>query len=125
MRLQSVLRVNAASCIGFGLVFSLLPGKTAAFLAVERIAPAWLIAVLGVALIVNGLGLLLTARQQAPQLMLVRLFSLGDLLWVVATIALIITGWWVNSSTGIAVALLVAAGVGTMGWLQWQRTNMS
>jgi len=125
MRLQSVLRVNAASCIGFGLVFGLLPDKTAAFLAVERIAPAWLIAVLGVALIINGLGLLLTSRQQAPQTMLVQFFSLGDLLWVVGTIVLIITGWWVNSSTGIAVALLVAAGVGTLGWLQWQHANMS
>jgi len=43
----------------------------------------------------------------------------------VGIIVLIITGWWVNSSTGIAVALLVAAGVGTLSWLQWQHANMS
>lgn len=119
--LQSVLRLNAASCIGFGLLFISLPLQTAAFLANEQIAPAWFIAVLGAGLTLNGAGLLLTARQRPPRTLLVRLFSLGDLLWVLATLVLIVTGWWINSAAGIGAALLVAATVGSMGWLQWQR----
>ncbi|GAB4123173.1 MAG: hypothetical protein Tsb0027_20890 [Wenzhouxiangellaceae bacterium] len=118
--LQSVLLLNATSCIGFGLLFISLPAPTAMFLANEKTAPVWLIVVLGAGLIANGVGLTVTARQQAPQAGLVRFFSIGDLLWVVATLLLITTGWWINTSAGISAALLVAALVGCMGWLQWR-----
>jgi len=121
MRLYTVLLLNAASCIGFGLLFVALPSPTAAFLAHEHVAPAWCIAVLGVGLILNGAGLLLTAKQRPPHTLLVRFFSLGDLLWVLATLVLIAAGWWINTSAGITAALLVAAAVGSMGWLQWNR----
>lgn len=121
--LQSVLLLNAASCIGFGLLFISLPAPTAMFLANEKTAPVWLIVVLGAGLIANGVGLAVTARQQAPQAGLVRFFSIGDLLWVVATLLLIATGWWINTSAGISAALLVAALVGSMGWLQWRNAG--
>jgi len=121
--LQSVLLLNAGSCIGFGLLFISLPAATALFLASDKIAPAWFIVLLGAGLIANGVGLAVTARQQAPQAGLVRFFSIGDLLWVVATLLLITTGWWINTAAGISAALLVAALVGSMGWLQWRNAG--
>lgn len=119
-RLPLVLSINGASCILFGFLFLFAPAQVAAFLADPAQAPALLVLVLGAALLLNGAGLFLVAGSKAPNRHAIRFFSLGDLLWVLATLALIITGVWIDRVPGILAALAVAVFVGTMGWLQWR-----
>ena len=90
MPLATVLRLNAASCLSFGLIFLAAPWTVAAFLGT---APVWLIVSLGVGLIGNGVLLWLSVREaRAPKRAEVLFFCLGDLGWVVMTLALILTG---------------------------------
>lgn len=122
LALASILALNATSCVLFGLLFLTLPGAVAAFLGAPP-APAWLIAAIGVILVVNGAHLAWAARQQRPRRALVLYFSGGDIAWVIATGVLIASGLWITTSGGIAAALIVAAGVGAMGVLQWRAST--
>jgi len=115
--LKTILRMNAASCIGFGILFMVQPGAVATFLGSPP-APAWLIAVLGAALTGNGLHLLHTSGRQLPPRSLVLYFSAGDFAWALATLVLIVGGLWITRLEGQTVALVVAAFVGTMGLMQ-------
>lgn len=115
--LKTILRLNAASCLGFGAVFLLLPGAVAAFLGSPP-APSWLIGVVGAVLIVNGLHLLYTSRNDLPSKYVILYFSGGDFAWVLGTIALIASDLWINHLAGQIAALVVAAFVGAMGVLQ-------
>lgn len=118
--LRLVLVLNGASCVLFGLLFLFAPSSVAAFLADRTPAPAAIILVLGAGLLVNGLALWFFARSRSPNRRAVQFFSLGDLLWVLATLVLIGRDVWIDRSPGILVALAVAVFVGTVGWLQWR-----
>ncbi len=115
--LKTTLRLNAASCIGFGVLFVAAPRAVAAFLGAPP-APATVVLAVGAILIINGLHLLYTSLRSDPPRLLVLYFSGGDLLWVVATAALISAGIWVNTGPGIAAAAAVAAMVGAFGLAQ-------
>lgn len=112
--LKTILRLNAASCLGFGAVFLSLPGSVGAFLGAPP-APAWLLAALGAALIVNGAHLILASRQALPPKALILYFSAGDFAWVLATLGLIASATWITRPEGLIAALLVAAFVGWVG----------
>jgi len=115
--LTAILRMNAASCIGFGGLFLAIPGAVAAFLGAPP-APEILIQVLGGLLVLNGVHLLHTSYRAVPPGLLVLYFSLGDFLWVLATAVLIASGTWITSQAGIAAAVVVAASVGALGMAQ-------
>ncbi len=117
--INTILRLNGASCLGFGALFLAAPSKVAHFLASPP-APAWLIATLGGVLLLNGVHLLHSARRDPPRPGLVLYFSIGDASWVFGTLLLILTGLWINSTAGMAAAMAVAAMVGAMGWLQYR-----
>jgi len=119
-RLRSVLLLNGASCVIFGLLFSLAPASVATFLADTGVAPEALIVALGVGLLINGLALFATARASMPNRRMVMFFSGGDALWVIGTLVLVATGTWIDRIPGIAAALSVALVVGAFGWLQWR-----
>jgi hypothetical protein len=115
--LTTILRMNAASCIGFGALFVALPGVVAAFLG-DPPAPDTVVRLLGGLLLLNGLHLLHTSGQAQPHRWLVLYFSLGDFLWVLATAGLIGAGLWITTPAGVAAAVAVAAAVGAMGIAQ-------
>lgn len=118
MPLATVLRLNALSCFVFGAIFLLQPVGIAAFLGAP---PVMLIALLGAALLLNAA--LLWASQhkgRAPRRQEVLFFCMGDFLWVVATLALVAFGLWITASAGQVASLVVAAGVGALGVLQWR-----
>ena len=115
--LKKTMIANAASCLGFGLLFVAASTPVAAFLGT---APAPVVLGLGVGLILNGIWLLLTARKPAPTRVEILQFVAGDAMWVLATLALILMGLWITTTAGIIAALLVAAMVGIFGWLQWR-----
>ncbi len=124
-RLRPVLRLNAASCLLFGLLFIAVPSPVAAFLADRNPAPEWLIMGLGIGLLLNGLGLFITARAPLPNRIMVRFFSIGDALWVLGTLVLLASGIWIDRVPGGVAALAVAAFVGAAGWMQWAAVSGS
>lgn len=116
MSLAMALRLNALSCFGFGLLFLAVPAAVAAALGSP---PVWLIAALGAGLLGNAVLLWLAQRRgRAPRRNEVLFFCLGDALWVVATLALVITGTWITTATGQAVTLAVAVLVALFGLAQ-------
>jgi len=115
--IKTILRINAASCIGFGGLFVASPDAVASFLGTPP-APKIVILVLGALLILNGAHLLYTSMGAHVPKALVLYFSTGDVLWVFATVALIATGTWITTTSGIVAALAVAAAVGAMGLAQ-------
>ncbi len=122
--LKNVLYLNAASCIAFGLLFATGPNATAHFLSDENNAPAWIISVLGYALIGNGILLIWTARQDTPPTPLIIHFSLGDFAWTIGTIALIVSKIWITTMHGIACASVIGLFVAAMGLLQLRALHL-
>jgi hypothetical protein len=110
--LRAILRLNAASCLGFGLVFVAAPGAVAGFLGP---APWGAILLIGVALVVNGIHLVIAARRPRPSRAEVIWFSLGDLAWWLMSLGLIASGTWVTSPAGVVATALVAAAVAGLG----------
>jgi hypothetical protein len=120
--LPTILRINAASCIGFGILFAVAPHAVAAFLGTM---PAAAIFALGLALIGNGAHLALASARRAIRPVEVVWFSAGDLLWWLATMALLAAGIWITSPAGIAAACVVATGVAGLGLAQLWRLGLS
>jgi len=116
MRLATLLRMNALSCLAFGALFAAAPAAVAAFLGSAAADPVRL---LGVLLMLHGAHLVWASGRRTPAWE-VRYFSAGDALWVVVSLALIASGFWVTTAAGQAAVLAVAAGVGMLGWLQWR-----
>ncbi|CAA0092303.1 Uncharacterised protein [BD1-7 clade bacterium] len=116
--LKNTLRMNAASCISFGLIFALFGNTTNQFLSATEPAPTIIIQILGAVLIVNGLHLLWASALKAPSARLVMYFSAGDFLWVLLSAVLALLGIWIDTPMGIAATLVVALIVGAMGALQ-------
>ena len=117
--LKPVLQANAASCIGFGVLFALKPEWLAVFLAPDAPAPSGLMMLLGLGLMVHGLHLLWASLQPQQSRLLVAYFCLGDVLWVLLTLGLVFSQTWVVSTKGVYWSLLVASVVGVLGALQW------
>lgn len=113
--LNLVLRLNAASCFGFGVTFVLGPGAVSAFLGTM---PANLLAALGVVLLLNGAHLSYASLRARPVQAEILWFSLGDLAWWLGTLVLIAAGLWIGTATGTLVALLVALAVACLGIAQ-------
>jgi len=120
--IRTVLKLNAASCLLFGLGFLIFPGAVAAFLGAPP-APPTLILALGAGLVLNGGLILTTARKDAPSAGWVAFFALGDGLWVLGTLVLILSGLWITSTAGIAAAIAVAAMVGLFGLMQFRHVR--
>ena len=114
--LKILLRLNATSCLVFGVLFLFASRMTAGFLGS---APVWLVAALGALLLVNGVHLILASRRASPRRIEIFYFVTGDMAWVIATLALIISGTFVTTVQGVAVAAVVAMCVGTLGTLQY------
>ena len=113
--LTVVLRLNAASCLGFGALFIILPGDVAFTLGA---APPGVIFGLGLLLLGNGTHLALASLRLRPIHAEILWFSFGDMAWWLASLALIAAGFWITTPHGVALALLVAACVVGMGSAQ-------
>ncbi|RRQ21597.1 hypothetical protein [Thiohalobacter thiocyanaticus] len=124
--LRAILRINATSCLLFGALFGALfaamPNAVAGFLGAPS-APGGVILVLGVLLGLNGIHLIYVSRAPRPSRAWVGYFSAGDFIWVLGTLLLVGTGLWINTPAGILSALVVAASVGAMGWLQLKASS--
>jgi hypothetical protein len=113
--LRLILRLNAVSCLGFGTLLLLLPGPVAAAIGTP---PIWFLQLLGAGLLVNAAHLLLVARADRPTRAAILWFSTGDLVWWLATVALVASGLWITTPFGQMAALGVGAGVAGLGVAQ-------
>jgi hypothetical protein len=111
-RLRALLLIDAAACSASGAVAIAAPGPVADLLGVE--SHAWVRGI-GVFLVVYGLALWsLTRARRSIAVRGGAASAVGDGIWVVASVALVIAG--VFSGVGIAVMSamgLVVAALGT------------
>lgn len=113
--LHLILRLNAASCLGFGALLLVNPGAVDEALGTP---PVWLVRTLGAGLLINAAHLLLVARKVWPDRRSVLWFATGDLVWWLVTIALVASGQWITTPFGQTAALAVGAGVAGLGVAQ-------
>ncbi len=121
--IAQVLRLNALSCIAFGLIFLLMPTTITHFLSQSEPMPMMFLLILGAGLIINGLHLIITSLKTSPKRNLILYFSVGDFLWVVFTLTLILTQTWITTTEGIMAALIISVLVGGFGILQLRKIN--
>lgn len=115
------MRTNAISCLGFGVLFVLLPKLVANFLGGASAAPQIVILILGVLLVVNGLHLLWASRAALPHKYLILYFSIGDFIWVIVSMGLVASGVWITTLGGVLAACAIAVMVGLFGVRQLMR----
>lgn len=113
--LKSILRINAISCLVFGILFLAATNSVAIFLGE---APYWFLRLAGAVLILNGLHLLLASRQKIPRPIEIIWFSVGDLSWWLMSLALLATGTWVTEPIGQVAVWFIAVFVAALGVLQ-------
>lgn len=116
--LNKILHANGSTCLIFGIILVLFPSQIALFLSSSAPAPCeWIIAV-GCLLLCNSGHLFWVARSPLPSKWHIVYFSLGDMLWVLGTMGLVITHTWITNSFAIIVSYIIALLVGTLGALQ-------
>ncbi|MCV6825783.1 MULTISPECIES: hypothetical protein [Halocynthiibacter] len=73
---------------------------------------------LGIGLLANGVHLIVASRRKTVREFEVIWFSIGDFGWWLATLALIVTNFWITTTWGIAAAVIVATFVAGLGVAQ-------
>jgi hypothetical protein len=109
------MRLNAASCVAFGLLFIAAPNTVTAFLGH---VPAAIIIALGIGLLGNGAHLIIASGRAETRNSEVIWFSLGDFGWWLTTLSLIASNFWITTSWGIVMAIIVATFVAGLGVAQ-------
>ena len=114
--LKIAFRLNALSCIGFGIVFIFVPIPVGAFLgAVASDIVRWI----GIGLCVNGLHLSLVSLRHRIRRGEVIYFLLGDAAWVLGSLVVVSPFFGlIQNPPAIAATLAVALFVGMLGVLQ-------
>ncbi len=120
--LNHIIRMNAASCLGFGALFLFASGPVSAFLG--TIPPQVLMAI-GIGLVVNGMHLGLTSLRTVPRSAEIIWFSAGDLLWWTSSLALVASGFWITTPSGVVSVLVVAMAVAALGVAQLAMLGLS
>lgn len=113
--LRFLLRLNAASCLSFGVLFVGRSERTAAFLGSM---PPQLLFGIGLGLLANGSHLLLAAGRQSLREGEVMWFSIGDLAWWSAAAVILGADVWVDTTRGAVATALVSAVVAALGLAQ-------
>jgi len=112
------MRANAVSCVTFGLIFLVIPADVIMFLSTDIQVPKTVLLILGAGLIVNGLHLIWASLKPTPSKLLVLYFSVGDYIWVLASISLLLLGIWITTTVGVITTLIVSVMIGIFGILQ-------
>ena len=124
-KINIILKLNALNCLLFGALFVFIPETIIVFLADVTLndsghMPKLVLVGLGVVLNVYGMLLIWLSNRETVPLGLVLFVAIGDFLWVIATLILLLMQLWITSSNGMAAAGLVAMFVGWFGLQQLQ-----
>ena len=114
--INNVLRANSLSCVVFGTLFCIFPNNIVLFLSERAPLPGYILLILGIGLIANGV--LLFRSSKSPKLFEVYFYSVGDFLWVLFTLILISFNYGITTYKGIVLSSLVAITVFIFGFLQ-------
>ncbi len=117
---QIILKLNGLNCILFGMLFVMMPEPILTFLSSTDPMPKAVLLAIGVVLNLNGLFLMWLGSRPQPHPVLVKLVALGDFIWVLASVVLLVMQRWITESNGVAVTGLLAILVGWLGWQQWR-----
>ncbi|MCP4789849.1 MAG: hypothetical protein GY881_06410 [Gammaproteobacteria bacterium] len=121
MPLTYILRLNALSCVFFGLLMAQWPDSFNTLLGnqyPEVIMPA------GWITLAYGLWLFLASRRVQPSIKELVVFIACDYGWTILMIVLVSMGLIVVESAGIRVAMLTALFTAAMGALQFRHYKL-
>lgn len=113
--LKNVLLVNALSSGFSGLLLMMMPSETADIFAVTQHEP---FVVTGLFLLLFALMVMYAALKNVLETKLVRWIILLDVLWVMASAAIVVLQLFALSAWGYALISGVAIWVGLMAYLQ-------
>jgi hypothetical protein len=113
--LRIALRLNAATCAVFGFIFVLAAEATSVFLGA---VPAIWLRLTGALLIIHSLHLVWTSFRRIISRLEVYYFSGGDLLWFLASLALVLVPELITTIQGVTVTLFIAVAVAGIGLAQ-------
>lgn len=117
--LKLIMGMNALSCLLFGTIFIFWASPTTLFISGATNFD-WLIRIVGFLLILNGLHLISAVVRNKLHKLEVLYFSVGDGIWVLATVIFVTMGWLIVTWKGIICAILIAVMVGMFGLLQFK-----
>lgn len=115
LSLQWLLGIDAATCIGMGLLLAL----TAAPIAALTALPAPLLFWAGVLLFPIGVFMAVFAGAAAVPTWAARVVVAGNALWVLGSLALPVMGMVAPNAFGWAFLLMQALVVALLAWLEW------
>ena len=122
--LRNVLRLNAASCLLFGLLLVFWPEPVGAVLGASA---SGLLRAIGFLLLANAAHLVIGSLRASLHPSEILYFSLGDILWFIGSLALVGANAFVTTGSGQLVVMVVAVGVLAMGiaqiWLLAEATG--
>ena len=113
--LKFVMRLNATSCVFFGILFTVVPNVIATFLGT---VPKAVVLVLGIGLLANGVHLIVASRRTEIRAFEVIWFSLGDFGSWLATLGLTTANFWITTKGGSTAAVVLATFVAGLGVAQ-------
>ena len=105
--LKTVLMVDAATCLGFGILLTAAAGLLASWLGL----PSALLFYAGVILFPSAALMAITGRQVTPSAGLVWLIIVGNLGWVVASIGILMLPSIAPTMLGYAFVIVQAVAV--------------
>ena len=110
-----VLRLNVATCAGFGLLFLLATHSVSNLLGSF---PILALQILGVGLLLHSLHLLFASLRKKVILFEVYYFSAGDILWFLGSLLILVGTGFVSTIYGAVVTILVGTLVAGIGLAQ-------
>jgi len=113
--LRLILWLDAATCTIFGLGLLVLGGLVETYLGIPRA-----VHLAAVAILVPATAIMIgTASRNAMPEAGVMLVIIGNVLWVLASLWLAVSGVVAPTTLGIVFLLVQAAAVGAIAWLEW------
>lgn len=112
--LRATLLVDAATCVTMGLVMTLFSARLSELMAL----PAPFLFYVGLSLFPFSGFFLYVATRGKTAAFLVRTIVLGNALWALGSILILVAGWVTPNSLGLYFVLFQAAGVAILAGLE-------
>ncbi|MGO4450511.1 hypothetical protein AB4Y96_16465 [Phyllobacterium sp. TAF24] len=122
VNLKDGLMINAVLTAVTGLGLALFAELSGEYLIPG--APIWLIATLGIALVLFAIDVALISRWKAQSRALVGFVFIADLLWVIGVPALLMAMPSAFTALGIVASLAITAVVACFALIEWQGLKM-
>ncbi|MGH9916343.1 MAG: hypothetical protein ACRD63_13780 [Pyrinomonadaceae bacterium] len=122
VKLKDGLMINAVLTAVTGLGLALFAELSGEYLIPG--APIWLIATLGIALVLFAIDVALISRWKAQSRALVGFVFIADLLWVIGVPALLMAMPSAFTALGIVASLAITAVVACFALIEWQGLKM-